>query len=55
MPVSRDVLNDQVFHALANPLQRRRFYLALTFAIILFPLIAAGIVSFFGSLYALVH
>jgi hypothetical protein len=44
MPVNQDVMSDRQFYALAHPLQNRRFYLALVFAILLFPLIAAGLV-----------
>src|ERR1022692_4031374 len=38
-------ITDEVFLSLKHPLQRRRFILALFFALILFPLIAAGLVA----------
>jgi len=45
MPLSDGTLiSDRAFRALEHPLQRRRFYLALAFAILLFPLIAIGLV-----------
>jgi hypothetical protein len=48
----RKVINDQAFYALQHPLERRRFVLALVFAIILFPLIAAGLI--FGTIVLIV-
>lgn len=44
MPTEPDVISDRLFFAYAHPLYRRRFHLALVFAIILFPLIAVGLV-----------
>jgi hypothetical protein len=38
-------ISEQEFLSLKHPLQRRRFILALFFALILFPLIAAGLVA----------
>jgi hypothetical protein len=43
---------DQVFLSLEHPLQPRRFALALFFALILFPLIAAGLVA--GTVFLIV-
>ena len=44
MPTDFDVISDRLFYAYAHPLYRRRLHLALVFAIILFPLIAVGLV-----------
>ena len=44
MPTDSDVISDRLFFAYAHPLYRRRFHLALVFAIILFPLIAVALV-----------
>jgi hypothetical protein len=41
-----------VFRALEHPLQKQRFVLALIFAIMLFPLIAAGLI--FGTIVLIV-
>lgn len=44
MPDSTQVLTKEAFLALKHPLQRRRFALALFFALILFPLIGVALV-----------
>ena len=44
MPTDSDVISNRLFYAYAHPLYRRRFHLALVFAIILFPLIAVALV-----------
>ena len=44
MPNDSGVISDRLFYAYAHPLYRRRFHLALVFAIILFPLIAVALV-----------
>jgi hypothetical protein len=46
------VITDQVFDSLRHPLQHRRFVLALVFALILFPVIATGLVV--GSVFLVV-
>jgi nitrate reductase NapE component len=46
------LIDDQAFHALQHPLQRRRFVLALIFALLLFPLIAVGLI--FGTIVLIV-
>jgi hypothetical protein len=48
----REIISDQTFQALRHPLEKRRFALALVFAIILFPLIAAGLI--FGTIVLIV-
>ncbi len=45
MPESPQSITKEAFLALKHPLQRRRFALALFFALILFPLIGAGLVA----------
>lgn len=40
-----EIINDRLFYAYAHPLLNRRFYLALVFAMILFPIIAAGLIA----------
>jgi hypothetical protein len=45
-------ISDQAFRALQHPLQKRRFALALIFALFLFPLIAIGLVV--GSIFLIV-
>lgn len=45
-------ISDQVFYGLEHPLQRRRFVLALIFALLLFPLIAVGLI--FGTIVLIV-
>src|SRR5271170_1055194 len=45
MPAQPAIISDRLFYAFAHPLQNRRFYLALVFSIILFPLIAAGLIA----------
>ncbi len=52
MADSGKFISDQAFRALKHPLQRRRFVLALTFAIMLFPLVAVGLI--FGTLVLIV-
>ena len=46
------LIDDQAFHALQHPLQRRRFVLALIFALLLFPLIAICLI--FGTIVLIV-
>lgn len=48
----RQVITDQVFHALQHPLEKRRFVLALVFSFLLFPAIAAGLI--FGTVFLVV-
>ena len=45
MPDSPEIISDRLFYAYAHPLYRRRFHLALVFAIILFPLIGIALVA----------
>ena len=45
MPEPLQVMGDETFLSLKHPLQTRRFALALFFALILFPLIAAGLIA----------
>jgi hypothetical protein len=45
MPEPLQAIPDEVFLSLKHPLQPRRFALALFFALLLFPLIAAGLVA----------
>ncbi len=45
MPAQPAIISDRLFYAFAHPLQNRRFYLALVFSILLFPLIAAGLIA----------
>ena len=45
MPTDSDIISDRLFFAYAHPLYRRRFHLALVFAIILFPLVLVGLVA----------
>jgi hypothetical protein len=45
MSTNHEVMSDRVFYAFAHPLQNRRFYLALVFSIILFPLIAVALIA----------
>jgi hypothetical protein len=45
-------ITDEIFEDLKHPLQRRRFVLALIFALLLFPLIAAGLL--FGTIVLVV-
>jgi nitrate reductase NapE component len=52
MPDSTQPLTKEEFYALKHPLQRRRFALALFFALILFPLIGVALVA--GTLVLLV-
>jgi hypothetical protein len=52
MADSGKFINDQAFRALQHPLQRRRFALALIFAMLLFPLIAIGLI--FGTIVLIV-
>jgi hypothetical protein len=44
MPTDTGLITDRLFYVFAHPLYRRRFHLALVFAIILFPVIAAGLI-----------
>jgi nitrate reductase NapE component len=46
------LIDDQALHALQHPLQRRRFVLALIFALLLFPVIAVGLI--YGTIVLLV-
>jgi nitrate reductase NapE component len=46
------LIDDQAFHALQHPLQRRRFVLALIFALLLFPVIAVGLI--YGTIVLIV-
>jgi hypothetical protein len=52
MADSGKLIGDQAFRALEHPLQRRRFVLALIFAMLLFPLIAIGLI--FGTIVLIV-
>src|SRR5436309_808040 len=52
MLVNRKFISDREFRELEHPLQQRRFALALTFAILLFPLIAMGLI--FGTIFLVV-
>ena len=52
MPEPLQAIPDDVFLSLKHPLQPRRFALALFFALILFPLIAAGLVA--GTVFLIV-
>lgn len=52
MPSTPEVISDRLFYALAHPLLRRRYYLALVFSIILFPVIAVGLIA--GTIYLVV-
>jgi hypothetical protein len=45
MPTDPQTISDRQFYALAHPLQRRRFYLAFFFAVLLFPVILVGIIA----------
>jgi hypothetical protein len=45
-------ISGRAFYAYAHPLQKRRFYLALVFSIMLFPLIAAGLIA--GTVFLIV-
>lgn len=47
-----NIINDRLFYAYAHPLYNRRFYLALLFAMILFPIIAAGLIA--GTVFLVV-
>ena len=44
MAVDPQGMSDREFHGLAHPLLRRRYYLALVFSMLLFPLIALGLI-----------
>ncbi len=46
------LIDGRAFHALQHPLQRRRFVLALIFALLLFPLIAVALI--FGTMVLIV-
>ena len=52
MADNEKLIDDQAFHALQHPLQKRRFVLALIFALLLFPLIAVALV--YGTLVLIV-
>lgn len=52
MSTEHKPMSKRVFFALAHPLQKRRFYLALFFSIILFPLVAIGLVA--GTVFLIV-
>src|SRR5262249_6224691 len=52
MTAPPEVMSDRLFYAYAHPLYRRRFHLALVFAIILFPLIAIGLIA--GTVFLVV-
>ena len=52
MAADQQLINDRLFYAFAHPLYRRRFNLALVFAIILFPVIAVGLIA--GTLFLIV-
>jgi len=45
MSTEPDVISDGKFYAYVHPSQNSRFYLALVFSIILFPVIAAGLIA----------
>jgi hypothetical protein len=45
MAVNNEVMSDRKFYSFAHPLQNRRYYLALVFSIILFPIIAVGLIA----------
>jgi hypothetical protein len=52
MSASIERIDDQAFYAYAHPKRRRRFYLAVVFATLLFPLIAALLIA--GTLFLIV-
>ena len=52
MPVNQEVMSDSQFYAFAHPAQNSRFYLALVFATLLFPLIAVALVA--GTVFLIV-
>jgi TonB family protein len=45
-------MDDRTFYYYAHPLRRRRFYLALVFATLLFPLVALGLIA--GTIFLIV-
>ncbi|HME41174.1 MAG TPA: M56 family metallopeptidase [Steroidobacteraceae bacterium] len=45
-------MDDRTFYYYAHPLRRRRFYLALVFATLLFPLVAFGLIA--GTIFLIV-
>jgi hypothetical protein len=45
MSAHPESISDRLVYALAHPLQRRRFHLALVFSTLLFPVIAAGLIA----------
>ncbi|HLH11988.1 MAG TPA: hypothetical protein VKV77_08935 [Methylovirgula sp.] len=52
MSVNQGPMSDRLFYAFAHPLHNRRFYLALVFSIILFPVIAIGLIA--GTIFLVV-
>src|SRR5450432_3000780 len=48
MAIDTQGMSGREFHGLAHPLLRRRYYLALVFSMLLFPLIAFGLI--FGTI-----
>lgn len=52
MATIREPMDDKTFYGYMYPLQNRRYYLALGFSIILFPLIAAGLIA--GTIFLIV-
>ena len=52
MSANAERMDDRTFYFYAHPLRRRRFYLALVFATLLFPLIAFGLIA--GTIFLLV-
>ena len=52
MTIDRAPMSNSAFYSYMYPLQNRRFYLALVFALILFPLVAAGLIA--GTVFLIV-
>jgi hypothetical protein len=52
MSSSHEVMSDRLFYSVAHPSQTSRFYLALVFSVLLFPLIAAGLIA--GTIFLIV-
>jgi hypothetical protein len=45
MATNPEAMTDQTFYGYMHPLQNRRYYLALVFSILLFPIIAVGLIA----------
>ena len=52
MSIDHKVMSDQEFYAFSHPFQKSRFYMALVFAIILFPVVAIGLIA--GTVFLVV-